>query len=310
MKQSDNLGIFTKIIAQNASAAEMSAVPEEQATAGDGTASISTGFPPETFLPRGAGGVPPRGQDMNGFLNRLSRAIQVLQAGYIGPFNAAFAAAIKGYPAGAVVSGLVPGTFWVSTADNNITTPGASGALWKSLFDGYITQTWADGQYQPLLNFTPVQQGGANGIGTNKTCLGWASSGSGRLHYAIDGLDQGDLANISDLPTFVVMGSSNPNTSWVSGSISFVAKRAGFLKLDINAGNDSGSRMDGTRTQVNVGGVTAVQGGGNTGATGLFIGSYIYTFNAGATVVMNMTIAFLNSSANNQMYASGLVCYV
>ncbi|MFT9384474.1 MAG: hypothetical protein ABF553_07660 [Acetobacter orientalis] len=46
MKQSDNLGIFTKIIAQNASAAEMSAVPEEQATAGDGTASISTGFPP------------------------------------------------------------------------------------------------------------------------------------------------------------------------------------------------------------------------------------------------------------------------
>lgn len=310
MKQSDNLGLFTKVIGQSATVSEIVTVPEDQGTAGDGTASISAGFPPETFLPRGAGGVPPRGQDMNGFLNRLSRAIQVLQTGYAGPFNAAFATAISGYPAGAVVSGIVPGAFWVSTTDGNITTPGAPGATWKSLFEGYATQTWADGRYEPLLNFTPVQQGGADGMGLNKTCLGWANNGSGRLHYAIDGQSKDDLANVSDLPTFVVMGNSNPNAASVSGSISFIAKRAGFLKLDINAGNDSGSRMDGMHTQVIISGVTAKQGGGNTGATGLFIGSYIYNFAAGANVVINMTIAFLNSSANNLMYASGLVCYV
>lgn len=310
MKQSGNLGIFTKLIGQNAAVSEIAVVPDEQGTAGDGTASISAGFPPETFLPRSAGGVPPRGQDMNGFLNRISRAVQVLQAGYVGPFNATFAAAISGYPAGAIVGGLVPGTFWVSTADNNITTPGATGAFWKSVFEGYATQAWADSRYEPLLNFTPVQQGGADGVGANKTCLGWSSNGSGRLHYAIDGQSKDDLINAADLPTYVFLESSNPNTYAVGGSVSFTAQRAGFLKLDINAANDSGSKIDGVQTHVSTSGITGTHGGCNTGATGMFVANYIFSFEAGANVSVNMAIYFQSSSANNCLYATGLICYV
>lgn len=147
MKQSDDLGLFNALIAAAAASGNVAIIPDTQATAGDGSASIALGFPPETFIDRAAGGSPPRGADMNGFLHRLSRAIQVLQAGYVGPFNAAFAQAIGGYPAGAIVSGATPGSFWVSTADSNITTPGVNGATWKSLFDGYLTAAIAANTY-------------------------------------------------------------------------------------------------------------------------------------------------------------------
>ena len=318
MKQSDDLGLFTKFITQDAALSEVATVPESQGTAGDGTASISAGFPPETFLPRAAGGVPPRGQDMNGFLKRLSRAIQVLQTGYVGTFNATFAAAINGYPNGAVVRGMIPGTFWVSTSENNITTPGVSGASWKSVSEGYATQAWvqmwvplwANSRYQPLLNFTPVQQGGVEGMGSNKTCLGWSSNGSGRLHYAIDGQSKDDLVNAADLPTCVFLESRNPNNHAVSGSVAFTAQRAGFIKLDINCGNDSGSRIDSNQTHFTRQDITSYNGGCNTGLTGLFIANYIFNFEAGANVVINMTIAFQNTSANNELYATGLICYV
>lgn len=63
----------------------------------------------------------------------------------IAPFNAQLAVAIGGYPLNAVVADpATPGTFWVSTADTNVSTPGASGATWQSLFNGYATEAWAN----------------------------------------------------------------------------------------------------------------------------------------------------------------------
>ncbi|MCG4273627.1 phage tail protein [Acetobacter senegalensis] len=138
MKQSDFPERFAKPIADSASAGNLATIPATQATAGDGTASVSLGFPPETFIGRSAGGVPPRGQDMNGFLHRLSAVLQAYQAGMIGQYDATFASGIGGYPAGAVVAGATPGTFWVSTAENNMTIPGANGAAWQNLFANYL----------------------------------------------------------------------------------------------------------------------------------------------------------------------------
>lgn len=150
MKSTDNRRLFGTLIGASAAAGNIATIPATQGTAGDGTASIALAFPPETFIARAAGGEPPRGADMNGFLNLLSSAVQVLQAGYLGPFDATFAAGIGGYPAGAVVSGSTAGTFWVSTADANTTVPGATGANWKSLFDGLATQAWATGAFSTL----------------------------------------------------------------------------------------------------------------------------------------------------------------
>ncbi|AQT03729.1 hypothetical protein A0U91_00235 [Acetobacter persici] len=64
---------------------------------------------------------------------------------------------VVGYPSGAIVSGSAVGTFWISTADNNVTVPGATGATWKSLFDGYATQDWANSWFVKNL-------GGAAGV--------------------------------------------------------------------------------------------------------------------------------------------------
>ncbi|GAN69275.1 hypothetical protein [Acetobacter orleanensis] len=138
MKQSDFPQRFAVPIAQNAAASDVSAIPATQASTGDGTVSLALGFPPETFIARSAGGVPPRGQDMNGLLNLISKILQAYQAGCWGMFDAGFAQAIGGYPAGAVVAGSTPGTFWVSTADDNVSPPGAAGARWQNLFSGYL----------------------------------------------------------------------------------------------------------------------------------------------------------------------------
>ncbi|MFT8419392.1 MAG: hypothetical protein ABF636_11280 [Acetobacter sp.] len=147
MKSTDNRTLFGTPIGASAAAGNIAAIPQTQVSAGDGTASVALGFPPETFIARAAGGEPPRGQDMNGLLNLLSSALQVLQAGYLGPFDAGFAQSIGGYPLGAVVAGTLPGTFWVSTAEANVSTPGAQGATWQSLFNGYATQAWSNTQF-------------------------------------------------------------------------------------------------------------------------------------------------------------------
>ncbi|OUJ11250.1 hypothetical protein [Acetobacter okinawensis] len=152
MKSTDDRKLFGTPIGASAASGNIAAIPQIQATAGDGTASVALGFPPETFIARAAGGEPPRGQDMNGLLNLLSSAVQVLQAGYLGAFDASFAQGIGGYPAGAIVAGSAPGAFWVSMADANVATPGAEGAAWQSLFSGYATQAWANGQFLQLAN--------------------------------------------------------------------------------------------------------------------------------------------------------------
>lgn len=154
MKSTDDRGLFATLIASSASAGDVGAIPATQTTSGDGSASIALGFPPETFVARSAGGVPPRGADMNGFLNLFSRSLRAVQTGFFGQFDADFAQAIGGYPAGAVVAGAIVGTFWVSTSDDNISTPGADGATWQSLFYGYATQSWATDSFNAgrLLN--------------------------------------------------------------------------------------------------------------------------------------------------------------
>jgi hypothetical protein len=87
-------------------------------------ASYTDGFPPLTFLPAGAGGCPPFGQDMNGILNANALAIQWMFAGGTVNYDATFQTQIGGYPKDALVqSNILIGRVWRSTADNNLTNP-------------------------------------------------------------------------------------------------------------------------------------------------------------------------------------------
>ncbi len=99
-----------------------------------GAASLTDGFPPVCFLPIGAGGTPPFGQDMNGILQEVSAWCRWISAGGGVPtYDGAFAAAIGGYPSGAMLqSATTPGTFWISTADNNVNNPDSAPTNWLS----------------------------------------------------------------------------------------------------------------------------------------------------------------------------------
>jgi len=104
-------------------------------TSGDpNAASLDTGFPPNTFVDEGAGGVPPDGRDMNGILKAISAWSNWQAAG--GPvfYDSAFSTAVGGYPKYAVLASTTSGRLWQSTVDGNTTDPDAGpSANWTQL---------------------------------------------------------------------------------------------------------------------------------------------------------------------------------
>lgn len=106
---------------------------------------------------------------------------------------------------------------------------------------------------QPLIGFTPVQQGGGIGQGPNKVYMGWASDGIGGVKVTVDQTDIGKIAFL-DSPGFVntptaptpPAGDSSKRlstTEFVTSAISTAlvgsivwesrtSARAGYLKLN------------------------------------------------------------------------------
>lgn len=103
----------------------------------DGQWSFTDGSPPLNFLPTGSGGVPPDGRDFNALMLAVTQWTQWQSAGGSTSFDPSFAAAVGGYPKGAIVASTTAGTLWLCTADNNTTNPDASNASgWIALGGG------------------------------------------------------------------------------------------------------------------------------------------------------------------------------
>lgn len=117
----------------NGASATYKTVPIPTATAGTSRASLADGFPSDTFLAIGAGGVPPDGRDFNGILFEITGWNRWYQAGGPIVYDGTFSAAIGGYPAGAILSTNPAGGLWLSTVDDNLTNPDAAGAGWVPL---------------------------------------------------------------------------------------------------------------------------------------------------------------------------------
>lgn len=90
---------------------------------GDNSASYNSGFPPITMLLKAAGGLPPKGQDMNQILYELSSLARWTSAGALNVFDSTFGTAISGYPKGAVLSNSTFTGCWLNTLDANTTNP-------------------------------------------------------------------------------------------------------------------------------------------------------------------------------------------
>ncbi|MHB8283484.1 MAG: gp53-like domain-containing protein [Caulobacteraceae bacterium] len=131
MKASDQPPLISTLWASGAGAAYTTTVPvASQQSTTPGAASFTDGFPPLNDTPVAAGGVPPRIQDFNGVLAALTAQERWASVGYPTTFNAAFVAAVGGYPAGARINSTTPGVSWINTIDANTGNPDAGAAGW------------------------------------------------------------------------------------------------------------------------------------------------------------------------------------
>lgn len=109
-------------------------------------ASLADGFPSINMIPISTGGVPPSGKDFNGILNWITQHITFISAGggSAYKFNAAFAAAIGGYPLGAVLQSNDGLSTYVNQVNGNTTdfnaTPASIPAQWSPLGGAYFSK--------------------------------------------------------------------------------------------------------------------------------------------------------------------------
>lgn len=138
MNLSDIPAWFAKRFAADATGSYVRTIPT---TSADPTAaSLSLGFPPDTFTDIGAGGTPPDGRDFNGILNQLSAWAQWSGLGAAIPWSNTISTAAGGYPLGAIVlSNSVTGRLYQSQVNANVTNPDTGGAGWAILVDKAAT---------------------------------------------------------------------------------------------------------------------------------------------------------------------------
>lgn len=131
-----NPTLLSMPLAQNG---QKNVIPETQATAGDGLFSQSTGFPAETSLPLGAGGVAPSREDFNGMANLLGGVAYYAQKGWQFQFDAG-----QDYFAGCIVRDTTDGKLYECLNDVSAggSVPSADSVNWKEF--GVDTSTFAD----------------------------------------------------------------------------------------------------------------------------------------------------------------------
>lgn len=101
--------------------------PREDITAttpaGSNQASYDKGFPPITMTLKSAGGLPPKGQDMNQILFELSSLSRYFAAGGGYVYDSSFSTSIGGYPLSAKIPNSTGTGFWFNTVEDNQTNP-------------------------------------------------------------------------------------------------------------------------------------------------------------------------------------------
>ena len=102
---------------------------QESTGAAPNSATYQTGFPPNTMQSIAAGGVPPKGSDLNGVLYDITDNLVFLTQGGGYGFDAAYATSIGGYPLNAMLH-LANGDIVKSTIDGNTNDPNIDMTGW------------------------------------------------------------------------------------------------------------------------------------------------------------------------------------
>lgn len=194
MKQSDIVQYFPIAWASNPDNGTFSAIPKDDP--GDGSASLSKGFPIQTMTPLAAGGKPPRGDQFNGIFNMLSETARQREAGIIPPWSNDFAQAIGGYPATAHVTLLtnsIPDIL-ISISDNNLDNPADPKQVnWVSIKQGLQTSGFYPFTNNPDLPMDGNRNTGIRWMGISDNGMLNVTYGGGKdiSNYAYPGVPVG-----------------------------------------------------------------------------------------------------------------------
>ena len=230
-----NPTLLSMPLAQNG---QKNVIPETQATAGDGLFSQSTGFPAETSLPLGAGGVAPSREDFNGLANLLGGVAFYAQKGFTFNYDAT-----QDYYTGCVVIDPIDGNRYECIADMAAGTiaPSAdtAGDYWtisKSGLDreqipafNHRDVITTSGTYTAPVNgwyrITVKGGGGGGGGYTTNTYNSGGGGGEGGTTIAYEYMTAGDTATvvIGAGGTGGVTAGAGSSTSGTDGGDSSVA---------------------------------------------------------------------------------------
>ncbi|MFP1844469.1 gp53-like domain-containing protein [Lonsdalea quercina] len=131
--------------------------------AGDNSASYDVGFPAVTMILKAAGGLPPKGQDMNQIIYELSSIARWFSAGGMNAFDAEFSTGIGGYPMGSVILGNDGTTRYMNTLESNTSDPNSGGSGWFNLSSGYL---------KTANNLSEITQAGSSAVSAARSNLG------------------------------------------------------------------------------------------------------------------------------------------
>lgn len=259
-----------------------------------GAASLTDGFVPLNFQPVASGGIPPFGEDFNGILNQISAWSQWFEAGGPIVWDSTFASgASGGYPQGAIVqSNIVPGNFWLSTADSNTNNPDAlSPTGWVQLPSMVLTGT----PVASLSSTVPTGYVPANG----QTVGNASSNATGRANPDTQLIYRFVWLNFSNTACPLLNSSGSPVSRGANPDADFNANNQLTLP-DARGRGLIGVDTMGGGTTTRLSGVPVTQG--NTTSPGSVIGENLHTLTS--TEVPATAVSAVGGSTTGGMNAS------
>lgn len=229
MKAIDIPATFQKYWGLDAASGNINDIPVNS-TGVPGRASLDIGYPPETMIEEGAGGIPPFGQDTNGIFRQITRSIQwASNAGAPFVYDSGFSTAIGGYPQSAVLASTSqPGAYWLSIVDDNTVDPEAGvSANWAFNYGPVFFGTDTGTKNAGVITLKPIPASLANLAGRPIVVQKIGTAQDGDYSLNINGLGttpvilpNGDQIPPGTLPSacvFIVCLDVNGNLELMSG---------------------------------------------------------------------------------------------
>lgn len=223
----NNPTLLTQPIAANGA---KNSIPNTTTTAG--RMSQDQGFPSETSLPLGAGGVAPSREDFNGAFNLLSAQNFMLQKGWIFKFDSG-----QAYYAGCIVRDGTDGNLYECISDVSAggSVPSANPTKWQPFGDGGGVSIGTIFSHGGSTN--PEGALLCDGAAVSRTMYADLFDTVGTKYGSGDG---STTFNLPDLTDAIISKTVTKTAYTTAGSSTFTAAKSGLYKITVKGGGGGG----------------------------------------------------------------------